>query len=266
MSRYDDASEELRSLARRRLITAGIAAILLVVVAWQLVGTPVSLPVLIALALSTFLLGRGSDALLPFLLPSYRRLRRSIARLEVEVFKIVENVEAVYGDFPQRKKGQQFKVAYSLSGRRVHDLERALAVGMRREAKEVFVTVFVRDEVAARVTASIGSPYRCWNADDPSRWASYITRLECSELRQYHNHPVSNNRTEPSRPDLLTSKQLRSVLGEHADKLRSFIIYWNAIGEWRIIEHNTEGQWWPEFEFDASKGLAAGAHEARDPI
>ena len=99
-------------------------------------------------------------------------------------------------------------------------------------------------------TASIGSPFRCGPADDPSRWGTYIDRLSCDEIRQYHNHPVHNGRTAPSPEDFRSSRSLKSSLNRHADKLRSFIIYWNEIREWKVLEYDDDGKHWLIAEFD----------------
>ena len=52
-----------------------------------------------------------------------------------------------------------------------------------RERREVFVTAFMRAGVAVRVTASIGSPYKCAAADNPARWAQHVDRLGCDQIR-----------------------------------------------------------------------------------
>lgn len=102
------------------------------------------------------------------------------------------------------------------------------------EVKEVFVTAFMRNGVAVRVTASIGSAYRCSSADNPRRWPDHIRRLGWDEIRHYHNHPTMSNKTSPSETDYESYRKAKSLLGTHAPKLRSFIIYWNQIKEWRI--------------------------------
>jgi hypothetical protein len=91
------------------------------------------------------------------------------------------------------------------------DLKEALSVGMFRERREVFVTALVRVGVAVRVTASIGSPFRCSATDNPARWSQHAERLGCDEIRQYHNHPVHNGTTCPSSTDTKTSAYLKWV-------------------------------------------------------
>ena len=123
---------------------------------------------------------------------------------------------------------------------------------MFRERREVFVTAFMRQGIAVRVTASIGSPMRCSAADNPARWKEHVERLGCDEIRQYHNHPVHNGHTAPSRTDIRTSKTLRKLLSPHGHRLRSLIICWNAAREWKVFEHDTTGRHWLHFEFDAA--------------
>ena len=152
----------------------------------------------------------------------------------------------------ERQQGEHFKKAYELAGRPLRELEEALSVGMFRERREVFVTAFMRQGIAVRVTASIGSPMRCSAADNPARWKEHVERLGCDEIRQYHNHPVHNGHTAPSRTDIRTSKTLRKLLSPHGHRLRSLIICWNPAREWRVFEHDTTGRHWLHFEFDAA--------------
>ncbi len=177
-----------------------------------------------------------------------------------EIATLRARVSAIFDKYRERGKGEHFKKAYDLAGKSLRDLEEALSVGMHRERREVFVTVFMRMGVAIRVTASIGSPYRCSPADNPSRWKDYVDRLACDEIRQYHNHPVHNGKTRPSTMDCKTSQSLKSLLGRHGPKLRSLIIFWNDMREWKIFEYDDKGQFWVDFEFDAS------VHQLEAPV
>lgn len=51
--------------------------------------------------------------------------------------------------------------------------------------------------------------------------------------------------------DCKTSQSLKSLLGQHRHKLRSLIICWNDIGEWKIFNYDETGQCSLEFEFDS---------------
>lgn len=173
-------------------------------------------------------------------------------QIKVEIAQLRRRIEAIFDNYRERAKGERFKAAYDLTGKTVKALEESLSVGMFRERREVFVTAFMRAGVAVRVTASIGSPYRCRPADDPARWVDHIERLQCDEIRQYHNHPEHNGKTRPSSKDFRTSRSLKSLLGSHGAKLRSLIICWNGIREWKVIEHDHEQKYWLCSEFDAA--------------
>lgn len=183
---------------------------------------------------------------------TYRQWSDRSAEIVAEIARLRGRVVASFDKYEARGKGERFKTAYDLSGKSVRELEEALAVGMYRERREVFVTAFMRRGVAVRVTASIGSPYRCSAADNPATWENHVDRLSCDEIRQYHNHPVHNGKTRPSPADFRTSRSLKSLLGPHGTKLRSLIVCWNGIREWKIFEHDDKGRYWLHFEFDAA--------------
>jgi len=184
---------------------------------------------------------------------SYREWSERSAQISAEIAELRRRVSAIFEKYRERRKGERFKAAYVLTGKSLRELEEALSVGMYRERREIFVTAFMRGHVAVRVTASIGSPYRCAAADDPARWAGHLERLGCDEIRQYHNHPVHTGTTRPSLTDLKTSRRLKAVLGPHGPKLRSLIICWNTLREWKVFEHDGEHRHWLGYEFDASR-------------
>jgi hypothetical protein len=124
--------------------------------------------------------------------------------------------------------------------------------GRSRTAFGQPVVTFMRAGVAVRVTASIGSPYKCAAAGNPARWAEHVDRLGCDEIRQYHNHPVHNGDTRPSSTDFRTSASLRRQLGSHGPKLKSLIICWNQLREWKVFEHDDDKRHWLCCEFDAA--------------
>lgn len=192
-----------------------------------------------------------SHCVLQFVSSNYRTSVNNLHGMREEIEALRSRVQSIYSRYRRRSKGQQFKDAYSLCGRDISGLEEALAVGMSHEVKEVYVTAFMKKGIAVRVTASIGSARRCAPSDDISQWRRHVMRLGCDEVRQYHNHPVTSGKTEPSSVDHESTQTLRMVLREHDHKLRSFIVYWNEIGEWKIIEYNDRG-YCMHFEFDAS--------------
>jgi hypothetical protein len=200
-----------------------------------------------------------------FTIPTYRRWANRSSRIRGEIGDLRQRIATVFTGYRERRKGERFKQAYALTGRSVRALEEALSVGMYRERREVFVTAFMRGGVAVRVTASIGSPFRCAAADDPARWRAHVERLGCDEVRQYHNHPVHTGRTRPSRTDVRTAHALRGILGPHGAKLRSLIICWNGLREWKVFEHAGDGRHWLHFELDAGVHLTSASHHQASP-
>jgi hypothetical protein len=168
----------------------------------------------------------------------YNELVNERLRLEKQAREIRTSVQKIYDKYPKRPKGKQFKIAYALNGRELTDFEKVMAIGMKYEGREVFVTAFVRKKKVVRVTASIGSVFQCSNADNPRRWPDHYQRLGCDELRQYHNHPVNRNRTVPSFQDRKSSAKFEEILNPAGISLQSFIIYWNEIYEWRLLKYD----------------------------
>jgi len=174
-----------------------------------------------------------------------------------EISRLRRNIDHVFQKYDAREKGETFKKAYSLQGRSQKDLEEALAVGMFHEKREVFVAAFMRNGIAVRITASIGSPYKCSASDNPKKWSFYLSKLRCTELRQYHNHPVHNGSTKPSLTDIRTSGMIQNLLGAQSNKLKSLIIFWNPHQEWKLLEYAANGKYWMSHEFDASNECEA---------
>ncbi len=179
-----------------------------------------------------------------------RNGRRS--KLCSEISSLRAKIVNMYHKYETRKKGETFKKAYSLQGRSQKELEEALAIGMFHEKREVFVTAFMRDGIAVRITASIGSPYKCSASDNPQKWGYYMSKLRCNELRQYHNHPVHNGSTVPSLTDIRSAGKIEILLGSQSNKLKNLIIFWNPHQEWKVLEYSANGNYWICHEFDAS--------------
>lgn len=252
MSRYDVIQKELTGLRFRQAATATIPAILLVILLAR--DAPPSSPVLL---LGIILAGVPVASLLfhhlwKAVFPAYRRWAKRSEHITQEIARLRARVTTIFDKYRERSKGGAFKTAYALVGKSVPQLEEALAVGMYRERREVFVTAFMRAGKAMRVTASIGSPYRCAAADNPARWVEHVNRLVCDEIRQYHNHPAHNGATRPSPTDFRTSGSLRRLLGHHGPKLKSLIICWNGLREWKVFEHDDDRRHWLCCEFDAA--------------
>ena len=250
MSQYEVLQAELAPLSRRQhvaiMLPTVVAAVALGLSASNYrSGLTLALAALLLLPIPTHYLWRT-------LFPAYRQHADRRAAIQRELRGLDKRITAIFAGYRERRQGEHFKKAYELAGRPLRELEEALSVGMFRERREVFVTAFMRRGIAIRVTASIGSPMRCSAADNPARWKEHVERLGCDEIRQYHNHPVHDGHTSPSRTDVRTSKTLRTLLGPHGTRLRSLIICWNRAREWKVFEHDTSGKHWLHFEFDAA--------------
>jgi hypothetical protein len=252
LSRYDIIQKELSRLRLRQFLATLIPATLIVVLVATNSPRTRSEPFLFLIALAAL---PGVAFLLHHVwritFAGYREWTDRSRQISAEIVQLRARVVTIFEKYRQRRKGEHFKAAYELSGKSVVELEEALAIGMFRERREVFVTAFMRAGVAVRVTASIGSPYRCAASDNPARWANHVERLGCDEVRQYHNHPVHKGDTQPSSTDFRTSRSLRLLLGMHGAKLRSLIICWNAIHEWKVFEHDDETRHWLCYELDS---------------
>lgn len=253
MTRYEILHNELSHLRTRQAIALLLPAVAMAaIVAYVGDSSQISATSLLCslatLALSLPLL----HFLWRYMFASYRLWSDRSAQIVAEITRIRRRVEAIFEKYRERGKGEQFKKAYDLAGKSLRELEEALSVGMYRERREVFVTAFMRRGIAVRVTASLGSPYRCSAADSPARWKDHVDNLTCDEIRQYHNHADHEGKTQPSPTDFRTSHSLKSLLDPHDTKLRSLIICWNSIREWKIFEHDDKGRYWLHSEFDAA--------------
>ena len=253
MSRFEVLQAELVQLRTRQAIAlmvpaVGVAGAVVYATSPPYISVTSLFIGLVALIGSPFLFHHAWRVIFD----SYRKWVERSAHIVEEITTLRRRIAPIFERYRERRKGERFKAAYDLAGRPLRDLEEAVSVGMYRERREVFVTAFMRAGVAVRVTASIGSPYRCAAADNPATWRDRVERLRCDEIRQYHNHPVHNGKTRPSPTDVRTSRSLRSLLGPHSRKLRSLIICWNGMREWKIFEHDDQGQHWLCFEFDAA--------------
>ncbi len=256
MSRYESLRDELRHLRRQQVMAVmapAVAGVVLVVILAD-GGTRLwaGLAAAIALPLVVHWLWRLSFA-------AYRVQTDRSSVIRAEIAGLRRQIALVFDKYRARERGEHFKQVYALSGRPVRELEEALSVGMFRERREVFVTAFMREGVAVRVTASIGTPFRCRAADNPARWKEHVARLDCDEIRQYHNHPEHNGSTVPSKTDIRSSGAIRRLLGPHAAKLRSLIICWNDLREWKVIEYDAAGRHSLHYEFDAATVVACVA-------
>lgn len=253
MSRFEILRDELRRLRREQFVAIVPPAIAVALLLWMVAGPGTGLrAALLVLPVLPFLL----HVLWRLISPAYRARADRALTVRTEIRALRQRIAGLFGKYRARNRGEQFKRVYGLAGRPVRDLEEALSVGMFREQREVFVTAFMRDGIAVRVTASIGTPFRCSAADDPSRWQDHVVRLGCDEIRQYHNHPEHRGSTAPSMTDIRSSRTIRKLLGPHGAKLRSLIICWNDLREWKVFEYDGSGRHSLHYEFDAAQSAA----------
>lgn len=250
MSRYEMLRTELCGLKVRQalaIMTPAIAATILSVPAADSGAAKLATTVVTLVVLPLVL-----HRVWRLIFPTYRWWSERSSSIRAEIAGLQKRIAAVFEKYRERQKGEQFKQAYDLAGRSVRDLEEALSIGMFREWREVFVTAFMRCGVAVRVTASVGSPFRCSAADNPARWKDHVKRLDCDEIRHYHNHPVHNGSTRPSATDIKSSGTIKLLLGPDGSKLRSLIICWNGLREWKVFAYDETGNHSLHFEFDAA--------------
>jgi hypothetical protein len=251
MSRYELLHEELNRIRARQFLSSLIPALIIGILVGSVVRNTCAISISITISVITILVGVIlSHHLWRIMSVWYANLCDRAKIITCEIHSIQKQVDSIFSKYRERMKGERFKKAYHLSGKTLYELEEALSVGMYREQCEIFVTAFMRKGVTVRITASIGSRYRCSPADKLGNWEYHSERLGCDQIRQYHNHSVHNGKTQPSQMDYKTSKVLESVL--NGIEFRSFIIYWNAIREWKVIEYSGDGKSWLYFEYDAA--------------
>lgn len=170
--------------------------------------------------------------------PWYSKRARTLRTVEGDIGRLSRRAAELYDSVPKRSFRSQFKKHYDLSGRNIEEFEQLLAIGMRHERREVWVAAFCQSQHVVRVTATIGSAYRCSPSDDIARWPARVKELQCTSVRQYHNHPGTSRSTSPSPQDRLTSRGIEKLLAGRGVEYHSYIVFWNEIGEYRILEYD----------------------------
>ncbi len=243
---YNEAAKIRQTHFTQNAVGSFAVALLACILIFGPLGILISIPVAIFGGLFLHGIRKAASS-------SYAGECSRLAILGAEAEKLKKRVAEIYHRYPRRKHGERFKDAYELRGLSLHRLEEALAVGMHHEQREIFVTCFMRQGIAERVTATIGSPRRCSNSDDIAKWRNHFHRLGCDEILQYHNHPVTHNKTEPSQQDFHTTRYFTRILGDVAPSCHSLLLYWNQALEWRVIEYDDAGQHRLIREFDITK-------------
>ena len=198
-SRFDELRDSSHAISWR-LWKYRIVPVLVVVVGSVFLGESLGggVVALVGFFVAAFAARTIVDAILKAVSVRFTSLCSTLSQIETEIARLRKAMQRLMAAHPTRRKHDQFKVTFNIKGRTISDLEKVLAIGMHKERKEVYVTAFIRDGVAVRVTAAIGSARSCRGADDKNLWREHIQRLRCDEIRHYHNHPDYSNRTTPS--------------------------------------------------------------------
>jgi hypothetical protein len=173
--------------------------------------------------------------------PWYCQKHQALLNVNTEIGRLSRRVAELYESIPKRSFRSLFKKHYDLSGKALQEFERLVAIGMRHERREVWVAAFCRGEMVMRVTATIGSAYRCKPSDDLSQWPYHAEKLHCTSIRLYHNHPGSCRSTNPSAQDRRTAHVIDNLLTDVGLDFHSYIVFWNEIGEYRITQYDSDG-------------------------
>ena len=140
-----------------------------------------------------------------------------------------------------RKRRPPFKKLYDLDRvQPIEEFEKKMVKGMLKEGKEIFVTAFCNDTHVLKVTASIGSKYRCRPSDNCHNWGEKAIKLGSTQIRQYHNHPPVFGRSFISKADKESHKFFSSLVRPYGIKFRSFLVYPSRLGGAKIREFSQQ--------------------------
>jgi DNA repair protein RadC len=135
------------------------------------------------------------------------------------------------------RKGIPFKTYFKLTERQsIEEFESRMTNGMFTENKEVFVTAFANEKKVLRVTASIGSKYKCGASDTPSNWLTIARKINANYIYQYHNHPDGLFNGSPSKQDRVTHVYLSSMFDGTEVAFHSYLVYRNMWNSVKIVE------------------------------
>lgn len=163
-----------------------------------------------------------------------------IKKTRKEIQGLEQKMLSIYEAFPRRSKGARFKNFHELKSSTVDQIEELLPKAMFNEHREVSVTIFVRNNIAIRAAANLGNLGSVRPTDNVFKWSKYARDNCCSEVLDYHNHPVRSTHFGPSAQDLVFFENNNRRLGTAGVRFRCFIICWNVHWEWKIIEYGTE--------------------------
>jgi len=252
-SLYDEIAKQHSILFKTRLFFLSIISIIFTVILYflihiKLIGYGLFIYPIIFLVFILI-----NDNILKIIFSNYRIRRKKEFELVDKIEKLKQKINETINSFKKREKGQQFKKAYNFIGYDICKFENNLAFAMLLEKKEVWVVALCKKNTVVKVLATIGSVHSCKPSADLKKIKEYAKNNDCDEIRHYHNHPIYKNRTEPSPPDIAFNKNYCDYLLEMKDIFKTFIIFWNAIYEYRILEYFDNGKSKIYYFFDISK-------------
>lgn len=150
-------------------------------------------------------------------------------------------MENHYFNYPVFSLEKPFHELYELEGKSLEEFEKAMAAGMWYCGREVYVSAFVKDDIIIRVSTSVGDLTSCGPEEDICEWISLCKSLGCDYIREYHNHPCFDGHTGPSEADKSFHKKTESILNPKRIDIDSFIIYWNEVAEWKLMQYDASG-------------------------
>lgn len=145
-----------------------------------------------------------------------------------------------YSQYPIFSTEDSFENLYQLNGKTIDEFEKAMVAGMWYCAREVFVAAFIKNGVVIRVSANVGDLVSCGPGEDVCTWVSLCKQMNCDYVRVYHNHPEFNNNTGSSEADRHFLATLESILDPKGIAIHAFIVYWNQVGEWKLMQFGSE--------------------------
>lgn len=137
-----------------------------------------------------------------------------------------------------KKRRPAFKKLYELDQiQSITEFEQKMIRGMFAENREIFVTAFVNNTHVLRVTATIGSKYKCRSSDNIYLWGEKATKIGAARIRQYHNHPDVFGRSFTSRIDKDGHRELKQCVEQWGIEFHSFLVYKSWFGGAKIKKY-----------------------------
>jgi hypothetical protein len=107
------------------------------------------------------------------------------------------------------------------------------------EKREIYVTARCRENEVLKITAAIGNRTSCKPTDNIDSRLVHAKRLLCDTARLYHNHP---NTPSPSPPDKKHLFYHKEYFSRNGILYKGYIVFWNLIFEYRILEFDENGR------------------------